>query len=98
MELNDAQINFLASLVLLFLGLYCEVSKRNLIKVIIGIEIMAKGALLSFISSGGGNIQAVVIIVIAIDAIIAAMALSIIVNAWKHTKSLDLTKLTKLRG
>ena len=98
MELSDVQINMLASLVLLFLGLYCVISKKNLIKVIIGIEIMAKGALLSFIASGGANIQSVVIIAIAIDAIIAAVALSIIVNAWKHTKSLDATKLTKLRG
>ena len=98
MELSDIQLNFLASLVLLFLGLYCVISKKNLIKMIIGIEIMAKGAMLNFISSGGGSIQAVVIIVIAIDAIIAAVALSIIVNAWKHTNSLDVAKLTKLRG
>jgi len=98
MELSDTQLYFMASLLLLFLGLYCVISKKNLIKMIIGIEIMAKGAMLNFIASGGGHIQAVVIIIIAIDAIIVAVALSIIVNAWKHTKSLDVTKLTKLRG
>ena len=98
MELSDVQINMLASIALLFLGLYCIISKKNMIKMIIGIEIMAKGALLSFIASGGGSIQSVIIIVIAIDAVIVAVALSIIVNAWKHTGSLDVTKLTKLRG
>ena len=98
MELIDSQLNMLAAAVLLFLGLYCLVSKRNLIKSIIGIEIMAKGALLSFIATGGGSIQSVVIIVIAIDAVIAAVALSIIVNAWKHTGSLSIDRLTKLRG
>jgi NADH-quinone oxidoreductase subunit K len=98
MELSDVQINMLASFILLFLGLYCIISKKNMIKMIIGIEIMAKGALLSFIASGGGSIQSVIIIVIAIDAIIVAVALSIVVNAWRHTRSLDVTKLTKLRG
>jgi NADH:ubiquinone oxidoreductase subunit K len=98
MELSDVQINMLASFILLFLGLYCVISKKNMIKMIIGIEIMAKGALLSFIASGGGSIQSVIIIVIAIDAIIVAVALSIVVNAWRHTRSLDVTKLTKLRG
>ena len=98
MELSDVQINMLASFILLFLGLYCVISKKNMIKMIIGIEIMAKGALLSFIATGGGSIQSVIIIVIAIDAIIVAVALSIVVNAWRHTRSLDVTKLTKLRG
>jgi len=98
MELSDVQMNMLASLVLLFLGLYCIITKKNLIKIVIGIEIMAKGALLSFTASGSAGIQSVVIIAIAIDAVIAAVALSIIVNAWKHTGSLDATKLTRLRG
>jgi NADH:ubiquinone oxidoreductase subunit K len=39
-----------------------------------------------------------VIIVIAIEAIVAAIALSILVNVWRHTKSLDATKMMKLRG
>lgn len=98
MELVDAQIDIFFAAVLLFLGLYCIIRKTNLIKIIIGIEIMAKGALLSFIASGGGSIQSVVIIVIAIDAVVAALALSIVVNAWRHNGSLDLSSLTRLRG
>ena len=98
MELIDSQIDILFAAVLLFLGLWCIISKKNLIKIIMGIEIMAKGALLSFIASGGGSIQSVVIIVIAIDAIIAAVALSIVVNAWRHNKSLDINDLKRLRG
>ena len=98
MELIDSQIDIFFAAVLLFLGLWCIISKKNLIKIIMGIEIMAKGALLSFIASGGGSIQSVVIIVIAIDAIIAAVALSIVVNAWRHNKSLDINDLKRLRG
>ena len=98
MELIDSQIDILFAAILLFLGLWCIISKKNLIKIIMGIEIMAKGALLSFIASGGGSIQSVVIIVIAIDAIIAAVALSIVVNAWRHNKSLDINDLKRLRG
>lgn len=98
MELVDSQIDIFMAAILLFLGLWCIISKTNLIKIIIGIEIMAKGALLSFIASGGGSIQSVVIIVIAIDAIVAAVALSVAVNAWRHNKSLDISNMRKLRG
>lgn len=96
MELIEMNLFFAA--ILLFFGLYAIMRKPNLIKIIIGLEIMAKAALLSFIGSGGGSIQSVVIIVIAIDAIVAAMALSIVVNVWKQNKTLDVGKITRLRG
>ena len=96
MELIEMNI-FFAS-ILLFLGLYAIMRKSNLIKIIIGLEIMAKAALLSFVASGGASIQSIVIIVIAIDAIVAAMALSIVVNVWKKNKTLDAGLITRLRG
>ena len=98
MALEIVQIDVLFSFILLALGLYCILSKKNLIKMIIGLEIMAKGSTLAFIGMGGAAVQGYVIIAISIEAIVAAVALSIIVNVWKQSKSLDSSKMKQLRG
>ena len=98
MALEVVQTDVLFAFVLLAMGLYCMLGKKNLIKMVIGLEIMAKGSTLAFIGVGGASVQAYVVIAIAIEAIVAAVALSIIVNVWKHTKSLDSSKMSRLRG
>jgi len=98
MAIEIVQTDLLFGFALLALGLYAVLSKKNLIKMIIGLEIMAKGSTLAFIGMGGAQVQAYVIIAISIEAIVAAVALSIIVNVWKHTKSLDSSKMRQLRG
>lgn len=86
-------------LILIFIGLYCLISKRNMIKMIIGIEILSKGVTLNFIATGyGGIAQALVITVIVIDVVIVAVALSLIVNAYTHYGVINLDKLKRLRG
>jgi NADH-quinone oxidoreductase subunit K len=91
-------LNMGLAVVLLALGFYCVVTKKNAIKTVIGVEIMAKGAALSFLASGGMTAQVVVIASIAIDAIIAALMLAMIVRAYRHSGTLDLGTFTKLRG
>jgi NADH:ubiquinone oxidoreductase subunit K len=91
-------LNMGFAVVFLALGMYCVLTKRNMIKTVIGIEIMAKGAALSFLAVGGMTAQVIVILAIAIDAIIAALMLAMIVNAYRHSGTLDLGAFTKLRG
>jgi NADH:ubiquinone oxidoreductase subunit K len=91
-------INLGLALVFIVLGAYCVLTKRNMIKIVIGVEIMAKGVALSFLASGGMVAQVAVIASIAIDAILAAMMLAMIVNAYRHSGTLDLGAFTKLRG
>ncbi|MDO9537182.1 MAG: NADH-quinone oxidoreductase subunit K [Thermoplasmata archaeon] len=98
MAIEIVQTNLLFGFILLGMGLYCVLSKKNLIKMVIGLEIMSKGAILAFVGFGGLSVQAYVVVAIAIEAIVAAVALSIIVNVWKHTKSLDITDMSRLRG
>lgn len=94
--------DLVAVAVLFFLGLACLVSMRNMIKLIIGVEIVAKGVTLALITSGfaKGNpnlTQAIFITFIVIEVVIVAIALAIIINIYKHTNSLDIRRLTKLR-
>ena len=101
--MNLWQLYIAAIIALLGIGIYCLISRRNLIQLIIGIEIIAKAICLSFILAGHlqGNeqiAQAIVITIIVIEAITAAVVMSLIVAAYRRTGSLDLRDFRRLRG
>lgn len=96
-ETASYMINVFAAILLLFLGIACILTQRNMIKAIIGLEIMSKGVLLSFIATGIGLAEALVVILILIDAVLVAVAMSIVIAAYRHYGSLDIEKLTELR-
>jgi multicomponent Na+:H+ antiporter subunit C len=84
-------------------GLYALLAKRNLIKLFIAIEVIAKGVSLLLLATGfaKGNIllaQALVVTFIVIEVSLVATALALIINIYRHTKSLDIRKLAKLKG
>lgn len=83
---------------ILFLGMYCILTKKSIIKSVIGISIMIKGGSLSFLAAGGTTAQVTVVLIIVIDAIVAAVILSMAVNVYKHTGSLDFEALKRLWG
>ena len=94
-------LGFVAGLV--FIGIYCLLTMRNIIKLFIGIEVIAKGITLALIATGfdKNNImisQSLAITFIVVEVSVVATALAIIINIYHHTKSLDIRKLTKLRG
>jgi len=88
---------------LVFVGLYCLLSMRNLIKLFIGIEVISKGISLALVATGfaKGHIllaQALAVTFIVIEVSVVATALAIIINTYRHTGSLDVRRLTKLKG
>ncbi|MEM0083236.1 MAG: NADH-quinone oxidoreductase subunit K [Candidatus Nezhaarchaeales archaeon] len=107
MEYLPPQSYLVLSMILLAIGIYCLVSKRNMIKTVIGLEIVTIAVNTAFMSLGWMRTypanfmdplaQAFVIISIAIGGVIAALALSLVVNAYQHYKTLDLKKLRRLR-
>jgi len=100
---------FLANiaLILIIIGIYCIAAKRNLLKIIIGMEILTIGVNLNILVMGlrekNGEIyidplsQSMTIISIAIGACVAAIAIAILINVYRHYKSLDTSKLRRLR-
>jgi multicomponent Na+:H+ antiporter subunit C len=97
------QLYMVAIILLIGIGIYCLLAKRNTVQLLIGIEVIAKAVTLAFILAGffQGNeqiAQAIVITIILIEAITAAVAMSLIVVAHKHTGSLDIKDLRRLRG
>ena len=91
---------------LYIVGLYCLVTKKNMIRLVLGIEVLINAANLNFIAFSAyrehGFIDplahSIVIISIAIAGCVSAVALALIVYAYKHYGTLDVRKLKRLRG
>jgi len=101
--MNLWQLHIAAIIILLGLGIYCLISRKNLIQLIIGIEVIAKAVTFSFILAGHlqGNeqiAQAIVITIIVIEAITTAVVMSLLVAAYRRTGSLDIKDFRRLRG
>jgi NADH-quinone oxidoreductase subunit K len=102
--MNSTWLLYMAfAAVLMFVGIYCLLAMRNLIKLFIGIEIIAKGVSLALVATGfvKKNIliaQALTVTFIVIEVSVVATALAIIINVYRHTGSLDIRKLSKLKG
>ncbi len=79
--------------VLFLLGMVCAVARRNLIMIVLGIEIMLNAASIAFV---GGALrwqnlegQVIVLFVLAVAATEVSVGLAIIVYAFQRTKSFD---------
>ncbi|MFO7945767.1 MAG: NADH-quinone oxidoreductase subunit K [Armatimonadota bacterium] len=98
-------VYWIAVLFLFSLGIYAAIFRRNLIHLIIGIEIMAKALCLAVLVGGHAHgfgimriSEAMVITIICIEVATTAIALSLLVSAHRQTGSLDLASLRRLKG
>lgn len=89
--------------VLLFTGIYCLLTMRNLIKLFIGIEVVGKAVSLALVATGLAKrnvlaAQSLVVTYIVVEVSLVAVALALIINIYRKTKSLDIRQLAKLKG
>ncbi len=108
--LDMLDIYLIFALILYMLGIYTLASARNMIKLVIGIEILVAAANLNFLAlaafTSGPSVlgpvdplvQTFVILSICIGGAIAAIAMSLIVNAYRHYGTLDIRELRRLKG
>ncbi len=102
MNLPVPFIVFLAILSLAGVGFYCLLFTRNLIKVVVALQLIVKGVVLAFILSGYINsdqstAQTMALTVIVADTIVAVVGLALAVQIRLRTGSLDLKNLSKLK-
>jgi NADH-quinone oxidoreductase subunit K len=90
------------SAVLFSLGVYIMLARRNVVAVLMGVELILNAANINFIAftrfggiSLSGQMSAIFVIVIA--AAEAAVALAIVLNIYKHFKSVDPAQVDSLR-
>ena len=103
MPLNIFWIFSVYIIVLFVMGLYCILVTLNLVRALIGIEILMKAVTLLIIISGQACgspalSQTMIITLIVIETVFIAVAMGIVLCVYKHTGSLDTRNLTKLKG
>ncbi|MEM2905708.1 MAG: NADH-quinone oxidoreductase subunit NuoK [Candidatus Bathyarchaeia archaeon] len=94
------------TLLLVVVALYCFAAKRNMVRLVMAVEILINAANLAFIAftayRNAGTVdllpQAVVTLSIAVAGSVTAIALTLVLNAYKHYKTIDVTELKRLRG
>ena len=88
---------------LLGIGFYGLMVCRNLIKIVIALQILEKAALLGFITAGSFNGQvalgqSLAITVIVADTIVAVIGIALGVQVRRQMSTLDVHALSRLRG
>ncbi len=89
---------------LVAIGFICLIVKADAIRLLMGIEIMFNAANLSFLTFSTQQpgfidpyAQSVVMITIVLDGAVIAVGLAMIVNVYKHYKTIDIRKLRRLK-
>jgi NADH:ubiquinone oxidoreductase subunit K len=83
-------------------GLYCLLITRNMIKVVIGLQLIVKGAVLAFILAGKltgqmNQAQSMALTIIVADTIVAVVGLALAVQIRLRTGDLDIKSLSSLK-
>ena len=84
------------------IGLYAVMARRNAIMVLVGIELVINAAILNLVAFGrydsdryGGQVFALFAIVLAAAGV--AVALAIILNVYKHYKTINPEDINQLK-
>jgi multisubunit Na+/H+ antiporter MnhC subunit len=90
-------------ILLLITGVYCMLLSFNLIRVVIGFEILIKAATLLIILAGyicgrTALAQCIVITLIVIEIVVMVVAGGVALWAFRHNKNIDPRKLGNLKG
>ena len=96
---------FLVSVALLLaIGLVCLMVKRDMVRLLIGVEILFNAANLNFVALSmqtSGFVDpfahSVVMMVIVLDGCVIAVGLAMALNVYRHYGTLDIRKLRRLR-
>jgi NADH-quinone oxidoreductase subunit K len=102
----DLTYYIIFSIVLYVLGIYCLATKRNMLRLLLGIEILVNAANINFVvfaayampgfvDSMGHSFAS---ISIGLAGAVSAVALAIIVLIYRHYGTLDSDELKQLRG
>jgi NADH-quinone oxidoreductase subunit K len=102
MNLSIPLIIILAVFGLLGIGFYGILISRNLIKVVVALQILVKGAMVALVLAGrmAGNVnlgQSLALTVIVADTIVAVVAMALAVQVRRVVGTLDVRSLTELR-
>ena len=96
--------HFLVVSLLVFLaGIYCVLTRRNAIGILMGVELILNSANINYVafarySSGGYDGQVFAIFVIMLAAAEAAIGLAIVLGIYQTFRTIDVEATAALRG
>ncbi len=84
------------------IGLYGLLIQRNLIKIVVALQILIKGAMIAMVFAGKANNNvalggSMAMNVIVADTIVAVVALALATQVRKYAGTLDVKDISKLR-
>ncbi|MDD4894090.1 MAG: NADH-quinone oxidoreductase subunit K [Candidatus Omnitrophica bacterium] len=88
---------------LFIIGLYCVLATLNLVRALIGLELLIKAVTLLLVVVGfaGGHLaltQALVITLIVIEVVVMTVSMGIVLGIHRHNNSLDVRGLKNIKG
>jgi multisubunit Na+/H+ antiporter MnhC subunit len=89
--------------ILAAIGLYCILLTYNLIRALIGLELLVKSVTLAMVLAGyvSGRMalaQAMVVTFIVIEVVVMTVAVGVVLGIRRHNDSLDTRKIRNLKG
>jgi NADH-quinone oxidoreductase subunit K len=89
---------------MLIIGLACLMIKRDMVRILIGIEILFNAANLCFIALSTQTLgfvdplaQSVVMMAIVLDGTVIAVGLAMVLNIYRHYGTIDIRQLRRLK-
>ena len=103
MSLSPVSVILAGVLGLLGIGLYGLMVSRNLIKLVIALQVLVKAALLGLILAGNvsGQInlgQSLALTALVADTIVAVIGVALAIQIQRQLGTLDVNDLSQLRG
>ncbi|MBZ0297141.1 MAG: NADH-quinone oxidoreductase subunit K [Anaerolineae bacterium] len=101
--MTSLHILLAGAFLLLGIGLYGLLIIRNMIKIVIAIQVMVKGAMLAFVVAGALNEQlnlgqSLALTVIAADTIVAIIGLALAIRIQQRSGTLNVDEVMHLEG
>jgi multisubunit Na+/H+ antiporter MnhC subunit len=84
-------------------GFYCLLLTHNLIRALIGLELLTKGMTLFIILAGyitghTGLAQAMAITLIVIEVVVIVVAVGVVLGVFRHNRSIDARLIRNIKG
>ena len=103
MNISTLNIVLFVVIGLLGVGLYGLLITRNLIKIVLVLQILVKSAMLALVLAGkaAGNLdlgQSLAVTVIVADTVVAVVGLALAVQVRRRFGTLDVPQISTLRG
>lgn len=103
MNISPLNVVLLTVIGLLGVGMYGLLITRNLIKIVLVLQILVKSAVLALVLAGkiGANLglgQSLATTVIVADTVVAVVGLALAVQVRRRFGTLDVTRISTLRG